>query len=152
MKYSAIVLSFLLFSSTAICKNAKPVKDSHSSIYTKKLIQIVSAINVGEFSTERNYQAMLKTACERSRCNSQEKQTIQLMGQEITNCKIKHLKSHGIENSDARNICESKQALLGCDTLATPLLRKMCYTGNKYNLQVLKLKELKLKKRQPASK
>lgn len=130
---------------------AQAQPDSHTSIYTTKLIRIVNAMNVGNFETESSYRDMLKTACKRNQCNSQEKQTIQMMAREIVHCRVEHLKSHGIENSDATNICTSKQAMLGCDSLATPLLRKMCYTGNGYNVQVLRMKEAKLKKRLPAS-
>jgi hypothetical protein len=148
MKNSMALTTLLFVMASA---QAFGFQDEHSSIYTKKIVQIVNAMNVGDFSTEQDFQSMLQTACERNQCNSTEKKSIQLLGQEVIHCKIKHLKSHGIQNADARSICESKQSMLGCDTLATPLLRKMCYTGNSYNTQVLKMKEVKMKNRQPAS-
>lgn len=128
-----------------------PTADRHSTIYTAKLVAIVNALNVGSFNTETAYQRQLSTACQRNQCSSLEKQTIKSIGQQIVHCKLKHLKSHKIVNSDANVICGSEQAMLGCDSLATPLLRKMCYTGNRYSLKALKLKERNMKKRLPAS-
>jgi hypothetical protein len=144
----------ILFLSTQVsAKDANPhsLEDSHTTIYTENIIRIVNALDVGSFQTEKDYFKMLITACERNNCSTLEKQNIQLVGEQIINCQIKHLKSHKIANTDAKNICESKQALLGCDTLVTPLLRKMCYTGNQYDLNALIEKEKRMKNRLPAS-
>lgn len=153
MKTLAIVPLFVLLSNSAFAgESQKPVVDHHNSIYTMKIKRIVNAIDLGNFPTEEKYLGMLKTACERNSCSAIEKQTVQSVGQQIVNCQIKHLKSHNIENSDATTICQSKQAMLGCDSLATSLLRKMCYTGNRYSLSVWKQKEKKTyKNRMPAS-
>ncbi len=126
--------------------------DAHNTIYTKKIKRIINAINVGDFLSEEEYLKMLQTACKRNACNSVEKETVIDVGQQIIHCKIEHLKVHGIENADAISICNSTNAMIGCDSLATPLLRKMCYTGNNYSLQVLKNKEYRLLNRVPASK
>ena len=126
--------------------------DAHTTIYTAKLIAIVNALNVGQFDSEKAYQEQLKVACDRNRCTKLEQQTIQSIGHQIINCKLTHLKAHGIINSDANNLCQADQAILGCDSLPNSLLRKMCYTSNKYSLQTLKVKEQRLSKRRPASK
>ena len=130
------------------------LKDHHSTIYTSKIKRIVNALNVGNFSTEKDFINQLIIACETNKCSTLETQTIQSVGQQIALCHIRHLKAHNIENSDATNLCNSQQVMLGCDTLATPLMRKMCYTGNKYSLKIWQEKELKIKsrKRMPASK
>ncbi len=149
-----LLITVFVFSVQAFPRSKKPMQDSHNSIYTPKIKRIVNAMNIGEFSTDTEYFAMLKTACDRNKCSSLETQTIQSVGQQIVFCQIKHLKAHGIENPDATSICKSSQAMLGCDTLATSLLRKMCYTGNQYSLKTWQEKELrnKARNRMPASK
>lgn len=144
-----IVLSCLF----TIAKAEEPIKDSHNSIYTPKIKRIVNAINIGDYKTEDQYFDMLQTACNRNQCSPMEKQTIKSVGEQIVFCQVKHLKAHGIDNPDATNICQSQQAMLGCDTLATSLLRKMCYTGNKYSLRTWQEKELRFNRnrRLPAS-
>ncbi|MEM7645927.1 MAG: hypothetical protein AAF203_03360 [Pseudomonadota bacterium] len=122
------------------------------SIYTEKIKKIVNALPVGNFDTDKEYFDMLKVSCKRNNCSPLEQQGIKAIGHQVVHCKTKHLKTQNIENKDATSICETKLPMLGCDTLATPLLRKMCYTSNSYNLQVLKLKEFKIRKRLPASK
>lgn len=123
----------------------------HQSIYTAKVKRIVKAINIGDHSTEMEYLDMLALSCQRNKCDSTETETVQMVGKQIINCQISHLKSHQVENQDATNICISKNAMLGCDSLATPLLRKMCYTGNNYSLKTYDQKEKKIKNRLPAS-
>ena len=150
----SILVAFISISTFANSSNKKKgpsVADSHSSIYTTKVKRIVNAINIGDYTTDSEYYKMLSVACKRNQCSSLEKQTIRAVGKQIVLCKITHLKAHGIENPDATNICESKQAMFGCDSLANPLFRKMCYAGNNYSLNILKTKELKMKKRSPAS-
>ncbi len=153
MKKVTLLISLLFVSTQAFPKGKSEIKDSHSTIYTAKIIRIVNALNVGEFDSDDQYFKMLNTACKRNKCTSLETQTVQSVGQQIVYCQIKHLKSHGIENSDATALCESKQAIFGCDSLPKPLLRKMCYTGNKYSLKTWQEKEIRLrsKKRMPAS-
>ncbi len=154
MKRFLIASIVFIVSFTAFSKAEKPINDSHNSIYTEKIKRIVNAVNIGDFSTDNDYFSMLQTACERNKCSVQESKTIQSVGQQIVYCQIKHLKAHAIENSDATYICQSKQAILGCDSLSTSLLRKMCYTGNRYSLKTWQEMELRIgsKKRMPASK
>jgi hypothetical protein len=148
-----IALSFIVFAlcSTAFGGDKNDSHKQHNTIYTKKIKRIVNAVNVGDFSKESEYMEMLQTACQRNRCNNIETQTIRSVGHQIVHCKITHLEAHGIKNPDAISICNSKNAMIGCDTLATPLLRKMCYTGNSYSLRVLRQKEAQMKSRMPAS-
>lgn len=149
MKCLAVILIILLSGPAVLAKGA--VKDEHSTIYTKKVMRIVNALNVGDYKTQNEYVDMLSTACKRNQCSSAEVQGVQIVGQEIVLCRLKHLKAHGISNPDANAICGTSQAKLACDTIATPLLRKMCYTGNNYNLAELQKKESKMKNRMPAS-
>ena len=146
-----VFCSNFAFGKQASSTKQKPVADSHNTIYTAKIKRVVNAVNIGDFTTDSQYYSMLKTACERNKCTNLEKQTIQSVGKQLVACQIKHLKSHGIENPDATNICGAKQAIFGCDSLASPLLRKMCYSGNKYSLNTLQQKERKIKSRAPAS-
>lgn len=125
--------------------------ESHDSIYTQKIKRIVNAIDLGDLNLESDLIARLKTSCERNQCSPLEIQTIQNVGQQLILCRVKHLKAHGIINQSAITLCNSKQVILGCDTLATPLFRKMCYSGNNYSLSLWKQKEAKFKSRRPAS-
>lgn len=147
-----IVIILSLQTSFAKKPVKKGLKDSHSTIYTEKIKRVVNAIDIGNFTTDKSYLKMLATACKRNQCSPLETQTIQSVGEQIIHCKIKHLKAHGIENPDANSICESTQAMYGCDSLPSQILRKMCYTGNNYSLSVWKQKERKFKSRMPASK
>ncbi len=154
-KIILFVMFVSLFSTPLWADQSRPKQekstDQHSTIYTKKIKTLVKAINIGQFKTEEDYQNMLTVACERNQCSSGEREAIKIIGQEFVQCRLTHLKSHGVFNSDAINICDSKQAIFACDSLQTPLLRKMCYHSNKYSIQVLKEKESKIQKRQPAS-
>lgn len=151
MKKIALFLILLALCSTGFAGEKSHSHKSHNTIYTKKIKRIVNAVNIGDFSKESDYMKMLQTACQRNKCNGIETQTIRSVGHQIVHCKITHLKAHGIENPDAVSICNSKNAMIGCDSLSTPLLRKMCYTGNNYSLQVLRQKETKMQRRMPAS-
>ncbi len=147
---NALLFSITIFvSSLGFTKDS--INDKHTSIYTDKLVRIVNAMNLGRFDSEDQYFSMLKTACQRNQCSPLEHETITNIGQQIVGCQIKHLKAHGIINQDATSICESKQAIFGCDSLATSLLRKMCYSGNNYSMKVWRTKEMKLQRRLPAS-
>ena len=152
MKQITLITALLFASFSLSAQSGKEIKDSHSTIYTQKVKRIVNAINVGDYENQKDYAQMLKTACQRNNCSAAEKQGIKIIGEEIVHCRLTHLKAHGIDNSDARALCDNKQSALGCDTLANSLLRKMCYTGNKYSLSELQRKEANLKKRAPASK
>ncbi len=145
-----MILSLFVFSLTASAEST--LKDSHATIYTQKVKRIVNALNVGDFQTQESYFEMLDTACDRNQCNPAEKEGIRIVGREIVFCRLKHLKAHGISNPDANSLCTTPQAQLGCNTLPSPLLRKMCYTGNKYKLSELMKVEIHLNKRLPASK
>jgi hypothetical protein len=151
MKKSLVFLSLLFASSQLFGKSAQT--NGQPTIYTEKVKRIANAISVGIFNNDDEFYAMLKTACERNNCSLTERQTLQNVGQQMVFCHINHLKAHGIVNSDATYLCESKQSILGCDTLATPLLRKMCYTGNQYSIKTFQEKEIRLrsKRRTPAS-
>ena len=144
------IVTFLL------CPLSLMAQTSHnhsSTIYTQKVVRIVNAQNVGDFATERDYLIHLQKACGHNSCNPVERKAVDIVGREIVACKLKHLKSHNIVNSDANNICGAKQVMLACDTLATPLLRRMCYIGNGYSLAIHMQKEkmIQNKKRMPAS-
>lgn len=138
-----ILFSLLYFiSSVAFAENSMP----HSTLYTSKVRTLVEALSLLHFQTDTEYLTALKTSCERSQCNDIEKKGILLAGEEVIRCQITHLKSHSILNKDAVMICEFPQPILACDSLRTPLLRKMCYHGNNYSLQALQNKENHFKK------
>lgn len=149
MKYAILFALVLSYSSLLHAKDH--LKDKHSTIYTTKVQRITSAINVGDFSSQDSYIKMLDTACQRNHCSPSELEGVRIVGEEIVLCRLTHLKAHGISNPDATSICETSQTQLACDTLATPLLRKMCYTGNNFSLADLIKKERQLKQRLPAS-
>ena len=144
----AVLITFLLIATPGFSKD---VQDEHSTIYTTKVKRIVNALNVGDYETQKSYMDMLATACKRNSCTAPENKGIEIVGKEIVMCRLKHLKAHGIVNSDAVAICENPQAQFACDSIATPLLRKMCYTGNNYSLAELQRREKKMKNRMPAS-
>lgn len=121
------------------------------TIYTEKIKNIVRAIPIAPYEKEADLYQMLKKACTRNNCNSLEAKTILRVGRQLVSCKVKHLSVHGITNSDASNICESKHSIYACDSLSTPLLRKMCYSSNRFSLQVLREKEKRILNRQPTS-
>ncbi len=148
---STVFFSTLTWAGQKTSSPQKVQSHNHTTIYTAKIKTLVKAINIGQFENEKDYQEMLKVACERNKCNSAEMEAIKIIGREFVHCQLSHLKSHGVQNSDAVNICESKQAIFACDSLATPLLRKMCYHSNNYSLQVLQEKESKMNNRSPAS-
>ena len=97
-----------------------------SADFTKKTIGIIKAVDIGSFETEKEYMEMLKTSCDRSSCTTLETIKIQEAGKHIVLCNIPYLKSNGLKNEDVQSICEHKQPVFGCDSHATPLLRKMC--------------------------
>ncbi|MCJ8275846.1 MAG: hypothetical protein HRT44_12320 [Bdellovibrionales bacterium] len=139
-----LILSFaVLFSISSFAQTP------HS--FSQKTKDIVKAVDVGSFSTEKEYIKMLNTSCKRSQCSSLESIKIKEAGQNIVLCNMNYLKRNNLKNSDATNICNHKQPIFGCDSNATPLLRKMCYSANKYSLSLWKKKEFKIKKRFPAS-
>lgn len=152
MKKTLLMTTIIFVLTSSFANDSQKIEDTHNSIYTMKIKRIVNAINLGNFSTDKKYFDVLEVACERNKCSDLEKQTILSVGQQLVNCQVKHLKSHQIENADANSICESKQAIFGCDSLSTSLLRRMCYTGNNYDLALWETKEKKLKSRLPASK
>ena len=149
MKHRLLITTSLFF--FLVNLNYAQSEDSHNSIYTQKIKRVVNAVDIGDFNTESGFIDVLKTACERNKCSTLETQTIQSIGQQMVFCRVTHLKAHGIDNPSATTLCNSKQAMYGCDSLATPLFRKMCYTGNNYNLKVWQQKESKYKSRMPAS-
>lgn len=118
---------------------------------TGKIQRIVNAVDMVGFSTEEEFSKMLATACENNSCSAVEAKEIQTVGNKIILCKMDQLKAEGIVNKDAKIICESQQAMFGCDSLPNSLLRKMCYSGNSYSLKTWKDKESKMKSRAPAS-
>ena len=118
--------------------------------YSSKLRNIAMAISVGNFSTEKEYLNMLETACKRNLCSSAEQRQLQVVGTQLVACQTNNLKHFGVSNQDVNDVCETKLPIQGCDSLATPLLRKMCYSGNKYDLKILVQKERHMQKRLPA--
>lgn len=124
---------------------------AQTSDFTKKTKDIIKAVDIGSFETEKAYMDMLKTACDRSSCNTLETIKIQEAGKHIVLCNMPYLKSNGLKNEHAQSICDHKQPVFGCDSHSTPLLRKMCYSANNYSLSLWEQKEKKLHNRIPAS-
>lgn len=146
MKTLAITTVLFVFGFTLSSQAAPPA-------VSQKVIQLVEAIPVGNFSTERAYLEMLGTSCKNSRCNSIDSKKIIEVGRNIASCNKRYLSGNKIKNSDIENICNHKQPIFGCDSNATPLLRKMCYGSNGYSFKVWAQKEKRFKRnRMPASK
>lgn len=117
-----------------------------------KVVRILNAVNLGSFPSESKLLSQLSTSCKNNSCNTLELSQIQEMGLRLVHCQLPYLKSKGIINGDAQFLCRPKQAVLTCDTLSTPLMRKMCYTGNRHSLKTLTQKEARFQqKRLPAS-
>ena len=152
MRHSDIFLMktlTLLFTllSLSICQ-----ANSKSNGFTKKTKDIILAVEVGRFETEKDYIKMLEVSCKRSQCSTLESIKVKEAGKHIVLCNMNYLAHNKLKNTDATNICGHKQPIFGCDSNSTPLLRKMCYSSNNFSLSLWKKKEFKIKNRLPASK
>jgi len=126
--------------------------DKQQQSLSPKVIRILNALSLGGFPSESDLLLQLSTSCQNNTCNKQELSQIQEMGLRLVHCQLPYLKAKGIVNKDAQFLCRPQQAVLTCDTLSTPLMRKMCYTGNQHNLKILTQKEARFRqKRLPAS-
>ena len=131
----------------------QPLFAQGSSLASKKLQRILNAMSFSELTTEADLIKQVKVACQNSQCSAAEQSQAQALAAKMSHCQLPQLKTAGVDNRDLSYLCRTQQAMLGCDSLVTPLMRKMCYSANGYSLQTLAVKENSILKgsRQPAS-
>ncbi len=145
MKYLMTLITLTAFASGM-------ASDKQNQSISPKVVRILNAVNLGSFPSESELLSQLTTSCQNNSCNTLEFSQVNELGLRLVHCQLDYLKSKGITNGDAQFLCRPKQAILTCDTLSTPLMRKMCYTANQHSLKTLTQKESRFQqKRLPAS-